>query len=451
MYSSDLPNVVKTESYSVPNSFFIVSYDTLYTYAVTPELDIDSLKRLELSFMGKVGSVQYNIILGVMTDPDDLSTFDSLTTFYCASAGVWTEISYSLSNYTGNGKYIAFLSQKTRGVTSNCFHMDDLLIQIPSNCKRPDSISMMKVNGNSATFTWKPFRIGGRMDYDLVAVLPGVSPNIATPITVSGDSGTITGLRELTEYHFYVRSNCGSGVVSAWRGPYCFKTNQIPAAIPFYSTFQDDSEGWCFANENQANKFFIGSYASHWGDQSLYISNIYGFYDYMGFSRSTAYAYRLLHFTPGVYDLQYYWKCEGNTCKNYGRVFLAPENTIFKAGVNVMGTIYDPTPEGWIPVDNQCLSQNRNWQVMNNRLTITEDVNYYLVVGWVNSVGGINLPLAVDDISVTAVPCYTPVLSVDSVFETSAYVKWFSDVDSVEFMRILNSHDEANAIKLLTV
>lgn len=107
-----------------------------YVYAATPEINVDKIKDLQVSFWGTcydyVGDdYMSGLIVGVMTDPADFSTFTPLDTVYINEPKVYDYFTISLQNYTGAGKYIGFASNFREN--KNIFYLDEVEIkQIPS-------------------------------------------------------------------------------------------------------------------------------------------------------------------------------------------------------------------------------------------------------------------------------------------------------------------------------
>lgn len=101
------------------------------SYTATPEI-VANIKDLQLSFEnmfyypnGKYAE-RTSLIVGVMTDPEDFSTFEAVDTVEGTESMLYKDFTVSFENYTGEGKYIAFVSQFNE---SNRFSLDNLLIE----------------------------------------------------------------------------------------------------------------------------------------------------------------------------------------------------------------------------------------------------------------------------------------------------------------------------------
>ena len=61
--------------------------------------------------------------------------------------------------------------------------------------------------------------------------------------SVSSTSASLSGLNPNTSYDAYVQSDCGSGDVSGWVGPFSFTTNTSPLSIPTCEDFESGLPG----------------------------------------------------------------------------------------------------------------------------------------------------------------------------------------------------------------
>ena len=122
-----------------------------FVYAATPELNVPSLQNVFVSFWGtayqSVGpDYASGIIVGVMTDPEDFTTFVPVDTCYIYTDRTHNKFGVSLAQYTGEGKYIAFASDfKDK---NNRFYIDNIHIQASAAPVWPSDI---KVSNISAT------------------------------------------------------------------------------------------------------------------------------------------------------------------------------------------------------------------------------------------------------------------------------------------------------------
>lgn len=118
-----------------------------YVYAATPELNVPSLQNVFVSFWGtayqSVGpDYASGIIVGVMTDPEDFTTFVPVDTCYISNSKEFNKFGVSLASYQGEGKYVAFASDfKDK---NNRFYMDNILIKASVAPIWPENITVSK-------------------------------------------------------------------------------------------------------------------------------------------------------------------------------------------------------------------------------------------------------------------------------------------------------------------
>lgn len=127
-----------------------------YVYAATPELNVESLSNVFVSFWGtayqSVGdNFASGIIVGVMTDPEDFTTFVPVDTCYNYGSQEFNKFGVSLSNYKGEGKYVAFASDfKDK---DNRFYIDNIAIKQSNAPIWPSDIKISKVSATGFDLT----------------------------------------------------------------------------------------------------------------------------------------------------------------------------------------------------------------------------------------------------------------------------------------------------------
>ena len=103
-----------------------------YVYAATPELDVENIAALKATFWGAcyeyVGENYMSaLVVGVMTDPEDFSTFVAVDTVYVHEPKTFDRFAVNFDSYQGDGRYIAFASNFLE--KDNVFYMDELTIE----------------------------------------------------------------------------------------------------------------------------------------------------------------------------------------------------------------------------------------------------------------------------------------------------------------------------------
>lgn len=218
-----------------------------YAYAVTPEVMNDKLNTLQVSFYSvnpDFSAPQYSIIVGAMTVPEDISTFEPIDTVKVTAFNRFEKFTVYLSGYNGDGRYIAFLSQ-FRDV--NMFVVDDLKIEKMPSCPIPSQISICARSAEECTLTW-----------DAGDVSKGDVVISETPMeTISDDNVTYAGvkkpyvlknLKPWTKYYLYIRSVDGKDK-GEWSSAFEFLTPDRIGTLPKLYDFD--------INESDNTTFYV--------------------------------------------------------------------------------------------------------------------------------------------------------------------------------------------------
>ena len=194
--TSAYPYISTTEG----GSLYFLAGSSTYNLAVTPELNA-SLNTLAVSFDLRTGNVSNGIVVGIMDDPDSLPSFVPVDTVFCTTTGVMQSKVVYLNNYTGNGKYVAFMTYNT---SSAATYIDNVTIDLLPTCFPVTDLTVSATTATSVTLTWTDANNTGATYsvYDM--------DNANTPIAqnVSGTTYTVTGLTAATAYTFGVEVNC---------------------------------------------------------------------------------------------------------------------------------------------------------------------------------------------------------------------------------------------------
>ena len=131
-----------------------------YAYLATPALadtlnENFSLNQCQVRFWSTVYIFvgrQYGrgIIVGVMDDPDDITTFVPVDTVYVWGNQSFVENIVDLSSYEGTGSYVAFVSDFDR---PNAFYLDDVTIEYKPEAQKATNITV-NPRDTFATISW---------------------------------------------------------------------------------------------------------------------------------------------------------------------------------------------------------------------------------------------------------------------------------------------------------
>ena len=185
------------------------------TIAIMPPFDESiPVNTLMLEFwLVKTGNSGY-FEVGVMTDPEDLSSFEVVDTVVSTiignNAASYEQHFVSLGDYSGNGQYIAF---RVSNAVQCGYRFDDLTVtEIPS-CMHPTNLHYTNVGEDNVTLEWT--ELGTATSWVIAYGPQGVDPDQATTVSAPTNPYTVTDLVNGTIYDFYVKADCES----EWEGP----------------------------------------------------------------------------------------------------------------------------------------------------------------------------------------------------------------------------------------
>ena len=219
-YASDPAHYVyiPSNSYAHSGTHFLDFHhtNTCFNIAIMPELDATiDLSELMVSFYacrsGSTGSLE----VGVMTDKEDPTTFESVNIIDLSAAETYeyVEQHISLEDYTGTGTYVAFRVSNAQ----DCgFYVDDVTLEERPNCMYPSAVTITDVDNDNVTVSWTVVgtATGWNIEYSTSDFTPGEGQG--TVISgVTDNPYTIENLTPATTYYIYIQSDCGS----EWAGP----------------------------------------------------------------------------------------------------------------------------------------------------------------------------------------------------------------------------------------
>lgn len=194
---------------------------------------------LMVSFFAKTNLVSDNnrLVIGVMSDPTDTSTFVAIDTV----AGFTTEyqaFDVLLTSYTGYGTHIGI---RTLGSANNMIYLDDFSIVEMLGCSRPVNISALSLDIHSAALTWES---NADSAWYIIAYKPVDGDSTlfdTTGILYSNLQVLLTGLEANTTYEVQIAASCYPG---AFSNPFVFTTLcTIIDSLPVFWDFEENNTG----------------------------------------------------------------------------------------------------------------------------------------------------------------------------------------------------------------
>ncbi len=203
-------STVFTYNYSPPGGLIILTNST-NNYVVAPKIDTSiQLNSLRVKFQYSVLSSASGLIVGVMTDPTDTSTFVPVGEVSTNFISSWEEKEVLFSSYTGNGKYIAF---KTPCNSQSI--IDNLEISTIPSCIRPGNITL-NVSANSATISFTPQNNETQWKIQFKQTADTSWTNVPEFDFSNTPLFTMIGLLSTTAYDVRVKAICSANDSSEW-------------------------------------------------------------------------------------------------------------------------------------------------------------------------------------------------------------------------------------------
>ncbi|MBP5541521.1 MAG: fibronectin type III domain-containing protein, partial [Bacteroidales bacterium] len=241
-----------------------------YAIVVLPAVDtnIYPIRDLQLKFWGRSSSTSYYPVfqVGVMTDPNDATTFSQMGVVNVGNSTQWEEYTVGLGNYTGNGEYVAL--RATRTGSSWYAYTDDFTLEQAPLCPPITNISVNQVGTTGALVSWTPQAgiAGVPTNYE-IEVTPTTPGSTALSFTSTENRLFITGLTHSTGYSMVVRAFCDADGYGTWSSPVTFTTVGPACLVPDLTTSvtREFSNG-----TTQTNGIFVNS---SWGNtfcQAIY-------------------------------------------------------------------------------------------------------------------------------------------------------------------------------------
>ncbi len=218
------------------------------------------------------------VIVGVMSDPSDLSTFvdlDTCTYSYNLTGAVATaaneymaqRFEVSLAGMKGHGNYIAFRTNteewiaahpEYEGTISSTLYIDDVALEVLNTCPMPTALTASDITLTSAKLAWSGEK-GATFVLDISTDENfGLADAFVVENKVLTDTSyLVTALDTFQTYYWRVRTQCSASQWSNWAGEQ-FTTLRVPM---YHETFVDAEpyqREWSWS-ETRAKDVFAGA------------------------------------------------------------------------------------------------------------------------------------------------------------------------------------------------
>ena len=215
-YRPDFPQVTGSIRHSGSNSLWLYSTNSTYSCYVLPPVaaEIDSL-RLSLDVYKSTSYYTYKLMVGVMSDPNNIATFSVVDSVVLSTASVWTHYDVPLLHYTGVGQCVALLAPS--GALCDLY-IDDIVLDYAPPCAVPTGIWVPTQTTTSVTLAWDA--MPAAMGYVVSLASASGTPQSGVMQRAATNRCQLNGLQSLVRYSVYIRTVCGVGDSSAWAGPF---------------------------------------------------------------------------------------------------------------------------------------------------------------------------------------------------------------------------------------
>lgn len=412
------------------------SYSEFGAYIILPYFN--NLGSLQLSFKaGRTQGTMESLSVGVVAEPNNYTDYTEIGTATLTDNANGEVYSYNLvNNAVQSGHIVIYFGKYESNLQS--IWLDDFYVQ---QYAAPTGLAVSDVTNTTATLGWNA---GAATEWE---VRYGTDANnYGTPIAVTEPACTITGLTANTDYVAQVRAKYGESY-SVWVDFEGFKTLMQEAVVMDAShsnysqnfNFINIGHGWMFLNVPRVNS---DDYGWYWGNigttyssryciyisddggttNNYYVGNSYdigGSHGYLTFFETTVYAVKTFNLAPGQYTFSYDYRVKGVVGQDYARVALVPADVALEgiyAG-RPDGLTSTTLPEGWIALDDETALPQYGTTATWSTKTVTHSVfapgDYMMVFIWHQDDGSrlhsaVQMPIAIDNVSVTWSPLITP-------------------------------------------
>ena len=237
--SSSYPKAFLTclDDYAVSQMcLFLSSSSEVPLFAILPEMNAD-LNRLMLSFTYcNEGNTPRNspLVVGVMTDPSDTSTFRVLETYPLVTSKTRAQhIFANDATFSPDSTY--HITFKYGGDYSTNFYLgiDEVEVDYVPTCISPILNEAQSVTANSALISWESDASQFQVDYCC-------NDDEWTTLTTTDNTLTLTNLYSDASYLVRVRAICAAGDTSSWSEVVLFNTPCGVFNLPFSENFNDN-------------------------------------------------------------------------------------------------------------------------------------------------------------------------------------------------------------------
>ena len=176
-------------------------------------------------------------IIYVEYSTDDGVTWNSVSQFAVTTTTSCTTYSETIpaANLPSNSDFKFQIRGEWQSGDSY-FYLDNIIISQTISCPQPSDLTATDIIATEATLGWT--ENGSASLYYVEVVAAGATPTgTATDTGVANPFTKTSGLAADTNYEYYVQADCTGGDLSAWVGPFAFRTACVATNTPYSQNF----------------------------------------------------------------------------------------------------------------------------------------------------------------------------------------------------------------------
>lgn len=222
-----------------------------WCYVALPELKPeDDIRTLQVSFWGMSDNDKVpegRLIVGVMTDPADKESFVAVETVKVEKKGVFYEFIVPFDKYTGDGRFIALMSDFE---DNNYFILDDFRVDPIPPCSKAKNLKLSIKAATEFIISWT-----GTTEGEVIILPKEIDPQEITDETacvlrkqLNSNPGVVDGIAPWASGYLYVRNKCGEEY-GAWSNPIFIRMPERIEMLPDTMSFD--------INTSEASSFYL--------------------------------------------------------------------------------------------------------------------------------------------------------------------------------------------------
>lgn len=404
-----------------------------------------NIETLRLQFYAKEPQAYFsaNILgtlqLGLMTDPNDISTFVVLDTLV-VSGTTYTlhTINFNQYAFTGPDYNIAFRYIGAGVDTDNVsgIYVDDITITVNASCDEPNNMVVSNITTTSADFSWN----GNAESYKLYYQIVGLSTYESVTVPVGDNTVTVYGLQPSTHYYYYVAAVCDDDT----EAPSLIGTFMTECGVHTLFPYQETFDNYANGELPDCWQRLPGATESGYEFPFTLMDNLYAHYSS---STPTCLVFNSLYTQPATAILPLF-------SLNLSALRLTfnarPENS--SSGILRVGYMTDPMDSTTFVPHFSIVSSDFVEYSYQSYLVDFNDANApdgsYIAFRYES---GNEYLFFVDDVTVDLIPgCAAPIqLTSSEITNTSANLSWYSSADELILYYKAVSDDEYTEVDLL--